>query len=275
MTKTLLLTDEQRREFDENGFFILRGALDGERLQRIMAAAEEVEAQQRRERGLSTDDTLEVRNAIVEHEAFWELLDYERTFPLVLDLMGGDIQLSTSHLIVRPPVPDDTPKTYKAINWHSDAPQAVAYDGRIIAMKVGYFLSDVSRPGSGALLVVPGSHKGMDLERGPDGEVPDDRVFEVNARPGDAVLFQHRTYHAVGPNYSGRPRKVLYFGYNRRWLRPIDYITMPPEVLQRFDPTRRQLLGDTATQCGYYLPRPEDQPLQAWLDARLREREEC
>jgi len=270
LTKTMMLTDEQRREWDEKGFFILRGVLSGATLERILAAAAEVEARKRAERGLGPNDTLEVRNAIVEHETFFELLDYPDTFPLVLDLMGGDIQLSTSHLIVRPPVPGDTPKTFKAIGWHSDAPQVVAYDGRPAAMKVGYFLSDVSRPGSGALLVSPGSNKRTDIERGADGEVPDSAIFEVNALPGDAVLFNHRTYHAVGPNYSGRHRKVLYFGYNRRWLRPIDYTTMPAEILARFDPPRRQLLGDAVTQCGYYLPRPQDQPLKEWLDKQLK-----
>ncbi|MDQ3815757.1 MAG: phytanoyl-CoA dioxygenase family protein [Armatimonadota bacterium] len=272
-TKTLMLTAEQRQEWDDKGFFILRGVLSGDILERVLAAAEEVEARKRHERGLGSDDTLEVRNAIVEHETFFELLDYPQTFPLVLDLMGGDIQLSTSHLIVRPPVPDDTPQTYKAINWHADAPQVITYDGRPCAMKVGYFLSDVSKPGSGALLVSPGSHRRTKIERGPDGEVPGEAIFEVNARPGDAVLFQHRTFHAVGPNYSGRHRKVLYFGYNRRWLRPIDYVTMPPEILARFDPPRRQLLGDTVTQCGYYLPRPQDQPLKEWLDKQLSNRD--
>ena len=103
-TPTLLkVSPSQRQEFDEQGFIVLRNALTGATLERIVAAAEEVEATQRQQRGLSENDTLEVRNAVVEHEAFWELLDYEQTFLLVLDLMGGDIQLSTSHLIVRPP----------------------------------------------------------------------------------------------------------------------------------------------------------------------------
>src|SRR5688572_484130 len=128
--RTLMLTDAQRQEWDEKGFLILRNVLSGEFLERIMAAAEEVEERKRRERGLTQDDTLEVRNTLVEHEAFWELLDFPGTFPLVLDLMGGDIQLSTSHLIVRPPVPGDTPKTYKAIGWHADAPEAFSEDER-------------------------------------------------------------------------------------------------------------------------------------------------
>jgi ectoine hydroxylase-related dioxygenase (phytanoyl-CoA dioxygenase family) len=267
---TLLLTPEQKQEWDENGYFVVRGALSGATLQRIIEAAQEVEDRTRAERNLKLKDTLEVRNVIIEHEAFWELLDYEKTFPLVLDLMGGDIQLSTSHLIVRPPVPGDTPATFKAINWHADAPHGIAYDNRPMAMKVGYFLSDVTRPGSGALLVSPGSNQRTSPERDEDGEVRADKVVEINAEPGDAVLFNHRTFHAVGPNYSGQHRKVLYFGYNRRWLRPIDYTTMPQEVLDRFDPLRRQLLGDAVTQCGHYLPAPQDQPLKAWLDEQLK-----
>lgn len=265
-TKTLLLSPEQRRTFDEQGFLFLPQALSGATLDRILAAATLVEARKRAERGVGASDTLEVRNAVVEHDAFWELLDYAQTFPLVLDLMGGDIQLSTSHLIVRPTVPGDTPATYKAIGWHADAPQVVAYDDRIVALKIGYFLSDVTRPGSGALLLARNSHKATKVERDAHGDIAADRIIEINARPGDAVIFQHRVFHAVGPNYSGQPRKVLYFGYNRRWLRPIDYTTMPAEILARFDPIRRQLLGDTVTQCGYYLPKPEDLPLKAWLD---------
>ncbi|MDF2440474.1 MAG: hypothetical protein JWN98_1458 [Abditibacteriota bacterium] len=265
---TLKLSLEQQRQWDKNGYFVLRGALSGALLDRVLEAAEEVEARKRAERNLGSNDTLEVRNAIIEHDVFWELLDYEETFPLVLDLMGGDIQLSTSHLIVRPPVPGDTPATFKAIGWHADAPQALTYDDRPMAMKVGYFLSDVMRPGSGALLVSPGSHKTTNPERDENGEVRD--VVEINAKPGDVVLFNHRTYHAVGPNYSGRHRKVLYMGYNRRWLRPIDYITMPEAILARFDPIRRQLLGATITQCGHYLPSKDDQPLKTWLETQLK-----
>lgn len=265
---TLKLSVEQGRDWEEQGFFVLRGALSGRLLDDVLEAADEVEARKRAERNLGPNDTLEVRNAIVEHDAFWELLDYAETFPLVLDLMGGDIQLSTSHLIVRPPVPGDTPATFKAIGWHADAPQAIAYDNRPISMKIGYFLSDVTRPGSGALLVSPGSHKTTNPERDENGDVRE--IVEINAAPGDAVLFNHRTYHAVGPNYSGRHRKVLYMGYNRRWLRPIDYAKMPDEILSRFDPIRRQLLGETVTQCGHYLPSKDDQPLKTWLETQLK-----
>ena len=57
-------------------------------------------------------------------------------------------------------------------------------------------------------------------------------------------------WHAVGPNHSTRVRESLFFGYGYRWLRPMDYVTMPAELLERCDPIRRQLLGDASTQLG-------------------------
>jgi hypothetical protein len=48
----------------------------------------------------------------------------------------------------------------------------------------------------------------------------------------------------------------------------MDYVTMPRELLERCDPIRRQLLGDAATQLGYYLPTDEDAPLRAWARER-------
>ena len=46
----------------------------------------------------------------------------------------------------------------------------------------------------------------------------------------------------------------------------MDYIVMPPELLDRCDPIQRQLLGDCTSPMGYQIPEEEDVPLRSWLE---------
>ena len=72
-------------------------------------------------------------------------------------------------------------------------------------------------------------------------------------------------WHSRGWNYSDVTRKVLFLGYSYRWLRGLDYNNMPPELLRRCDPIRRQLLGDGVNVKGWWQPTDEDVPLKQWL----------
>jgi len=123
-------------------------------------------------------------------------------------------------------------------------------------------------------LIVPGSHRLVGRPVQADGAPDPYGAIEVCAKPGDAVLFEQRTRHAVGPNTSDLTRKSIFFGYGYRWLRPMDYVAMPDSLLARCTPIQRQLLGDAKTQSGYYLPTDEDVPLRAWWQTRQAELEE-
>ena len=85
---------------------------------------------------------------------------------------------------------------------------------------------------------------------------------------GTAVLFDRRTWHSRSHNTSGVTRKALFFGYSYRWLRGLDYNTMPEELLEGCDPIRRQLLGDGVGMTGWWQPRDDDVPLKIWLEER-------
>ena len=76
------------------------------------------------------------------------------------------------------------------------------------------------------------------------------------------MIFEQRMWHAVGPNRSDLTRKGVFFGYGYRWLRPMDYVAQPAALLERCSPLRRQLLGDAATELGYYIPTDADLPLR-------------
>ncbi len=87
-------------------------------------------------------------------------------------------------------------------------------------------------------------------------------AVEVIAKAGDAILFDRRLWHAGAANHSGLPRKVLYYGYSYRWLRPKSAMALD-HVFPHVSPIRRQLLGWASSANGRYDPQDEDVPLRA------------
>ncbi|MBM3458859.1 MAG: phytanoyl-CoA dioxygenase family protein, partial [Armatimonadetes bacterium] len=156
------------------------------------------------------------------------------------------------------------------LSWHQDS-------GRVnwemegnprprISLKVAFFLTDTSTPDRGNFYVVPGSHKqnevGLPNEnrqvRLPDG-VP------VLAPRGSAVFFDRRIWHTASANFSPEPRRVLFYGYSYRWLRPRDELTAPG-TWEELGPLRSQLFGASPTGgYGYTSPTPADVPLREWI----------
>lgn len=266
-----VLTEAQRQDFERDGFLVVPGALSSEMLDRLVSAADRLYAEGVAAEGLSKANHWELRNCLPADPAFLELLDWPATFPLVVDLLNWNVHLITSHLIMRAPSPPDADEAWKASGWHRDGGTSsteMQEPHPRLLIKIAYWLSDLSEPGRGAIRFVPGSHRLV----GPPAQAPEMAdpygAVEMRAKPGDAVLFEQRMWHAVGPNHSDMVRKSLFFGYGYRWLRPMDYVTMPRELLESVSPIRRQLLGDAATQLGYYIPTDADVPLRAWCRDR-------
>ncbi|MDQ2800529.1 MAG: phytanoyl-CoA dioxygenase family protein [Armatimonadota bacterium] len=266
-----VLTDQQRADWERDGFLMVPNALPPEMLDRLVCAADRLSEEGVAREGLSTRHHWQMRNCIGADPAFLDLLDWPATFPLVVDLLNWDIHLLTSHLIVRPPNPPDTNADFKGEGWHRDgglAPQEMQEPHPRLFLKIAYLLSDQSEPGRGNTQVVPGSHRLI----GPPAQAPDAPhpygAIEILGKPGDAFLFEQRTWHAVGPNLSNLTRKSLFMGYGYRWVRAMDYLTPNPDLLARCEPIRRQLLGEVRTPMGIYLPQDEDVPLRAWQNRR-------
>ncbi len=262
------LTDAQKLAFEKQGYLVIEGALAPAQVQHFLQIADAMEARARRASASPPEQFLEIRNAIAREHALLELLDWPATFPLVAELMGPAIQLNTSHVMVRPPQPQGTGAEFKAIDWHRDGCAEVhAVHGTFpwIYTKIGYFLTDLSRPGMGNLRVVPGSHLCAEKPSQAPGQIDPDGAMEVLTRPGDAVIFQQRTWHAVGPNLSTTTRKNIYMGYAYRWVKPLDFLAPDPALLERASPIQRQLLGEYASEMTFWLPKDDEVPLRAWL----------
>ena len=299
----LAMTQQQERDFEDKGFIILEDFLPQDELERLLAAVEQVAARVRQATNLEPDDPFAIRNALAHHEAFLDLIDHPTMLPLVVDAIGWNIQIRTTHLDYRPPYPRDMEAgvvgsgkgadhqaAYRNVAWHPDLAgdylfEAPALDGRLpfMEIKAFYVLSDLSASNSGNLWMVPGSHKRKPQElRTRDSQVDPAEAVELKLAPGAAVLWRTATWHCVGPNLSNKTRKIMHVGYHYRWLRPTDYMQQDPELIARSSPIRRQLLGALATASPplghepefhpvsqYWIPGDwDDVPLKAWAEER-------
>jgi ectoine hydroxylase len=291
------LTAEQRRQFDEDGFFLVENALAPQEVDDLVEVIDELYAKYRKERNLGPHDAFQIRNAVAMHLRFRALIDHPRILPLVVDLIGYNIQIRTSHMDVRPPMRlEDAQKALGARDsffpWHSDAPNFgwPTVDGVIpyMEMKVGYYLTDLTQHNSGAICVVRGSHRRVQKDAQSNYIIDPADIVEVNVQPGAAMLWRTALLHCVTPNLSNHARKVLYYGYHYRWIRPSDYDHQEPAVLAGCTPVQLQLLGELGTGqtnyngddplvhpvSRYWRPTEEDIPLKAWAEAQKQRTDE-
>jgi ectoine hydroxylase-related dioxygenase (phytanoyl-CoA dioxygenase family) len=305
----LAMTEQQRRSFDDQGFIVINDFFTPAEFDRLLSAIDEVAARVRADKGIGQNAPFALRNALSHHEAFLDLIDNPRILPLVVDAIGWNIQIRTTHLDYRPPYPRglvpgelgtgggaDHAAGYKNLVWHPDLAgpylfEAPSLDGRLpfMEIKVGYYLSDLTERNSGAICLVPGSHRRSPAElREMEYRVPEDQYFELNVPANTALVWRTQVWHCVTPNLSNKVRKVFYVGYHYRWLRPTDYIQQNPELIARSSPIRRQLLGaldNSGDPLGddpswepssrYWLIKNwDDVPLKKWAEERAGQRPE-
>ena len=260
-------TQQQLDKFNNDGYLVIEDALPPEMVQRLKQTVDRIEDEKRERQNLSPEQLLNKFRTVIEDEIFLELLDWPRTFPLVWDILGWNIQLYISHLIIYPP---ETEKAELGTGgWHQDGGRPVWEMERPqprLSLKVSYWLTDVESPTNGAMQIIPGSHKQDTLPL--DSDSTDENVLDLCVKAGTAILFDRRMWHRRGLNTSKISRKALFFGYSYRWLRGLDFNLMPEELLKKCDSIRRQLLGDGFDIKGWWQPTEVDVPLRAWLKER-------
>jgi ectoine hydroxylase-related dioxygenase (phytanoyl-CoA dioxygenase family) len=263
------LSQEQRQAFERDGYLVIPDALAPDMVERLLKVADRLYREGEAQEGLNDRGFWQKRNCLPCDDLFLELLDWPTTVPLVAQLLGHNIQLITSHLVVRPPSERGAGAADLTNGWHRDGGTAPSDLGTALPrlfIKVGYCLTDLSERGRGAIRLIPGSNNLTTPPAGIDDGGDPKNAVELQVRSGAVILFENRTYHAVGTNFSEIARKSIFFGYGYRWIRPMDYFSMPADLLERCDPIRRQLLGDRTSPMGFQLPESEEVPLRSWLE---------
>ncbi len=117
---------------------------------------------------------------------------------------------------------------------------------------------------NGATRVVPKSHRFLR-----SWHLPGLDGWESAVMPkGSALFYLGSTWHGGGANTSDAPRMGLINTYSLGWLRQEanQYLEMPPEVAQQFNPRLRALLGYTAHGAGDDLIGKFRGECPAWVD---------
>jgi len=267
------LSETERDEFERNGYFIVEDVVPPALLARLNDAVDRIDAAERVANGLGAHATQNILDFIGRDDVFLELLAWPQTFPKVWGILGWNIQLYHSHMIITPPKAPGQELPQKRLNWHQDS-------GRLnrelettpqprISLKVAFFLTDCSQTGRANLYVIPGSHTTNKPAFLADPTAEPEDGIPVLVKPGSAVFFDRRIWHASSPNHADFARKVLFYGYSYRWLRPRDNMTVD-HYLSRCDPIQQQLLGVSHSGGhGYSSPREDDVPLRGWLQEHV------
>ena len=247
-------------------------ALEPDLLRRLLDAHDRIYRDEDAAGRLASDRSLHLLGFVGRDEVFLELLDLPTTFRIVCGILGWNIFMYHSHLDVHPPLPEPQPKKWR---WHQDGGrQNVDLGGSAtrprLSVKVAYFLSDVSEPDCGNMVVIPASHTRNAIPRPDAGATEFEEpagAMPVLAKAGSAVIFDRRLWHARTENRSGETRKALFLAYTYRWIRPRDETVAAASALA-LSPVRRQLLGHGNAATDYWLPSGDDVPLRRWHNER-------
>jgi hypothetical protein len=287
------LTPAEAASFARDGYFIVPDALLAKEVERLADAVERVRDLVARAHGVPRTDSFNLIDFMGLDQAFIDLVDHPTTFPKLWTILGWNMQIYHSHLIVTPSLqaPDtrrrkhflqsQRPRSARSDTvasdedwwgWHRDSGQINGDLGDglqpRLSVKIAYYLSDALGDTDANMWVAPGSHVDADVQAGaayaksaPPGAIP------VRTAAGSAVFFDRRIVHSSSPNFGSHTRKVLFYGYSHRWVRPRDDMTVGA-YLARSDPIRRQLLGHSESAFGYSSPGVDDVPLRSWLEER-------
>ncbi len=244
------LTSDQRQSFADDGFLVVRDALDAVTVAQLTEEADRLADAFLRKpliSGKPEYNHLDLRRGLLKEQALLALVSNSTTVPLLVQLLSPNIQLhSTTVIYKRPENPDDPPFRR---GWHRDIriPRDLGHEQLpLVGIKVCYCLTDFQESNCGMTLMARGSHR----LPGPL-PIPTDavdpigvEVCDLELKAGDALFFENRIYHTAAPNRSDRVSKVAIYGYAYRWMKPEVYLENPDEEqLLTMDPITRQLVG--------------------------------
>ena len=266
------LSEDQRRQFRDDGYLIAGNALNEDMISRLIEAGDRVIASEERLNRYTTHGGIYdgYRNCVTMDDAFIPLLTNEVALPLVIQLLGSNLQLSTSHLIYRHPDPPGTPDSARKPGWHRDNGRTQLDLGQDnyprIGLKCAFYLTDLSQPQSGVTMLSPGSNQLSERVEIGAGKADPENAIEPLLNPGDCVIFEYRTWHAGAPNFTDITRKAIMIGYAYRWLKPMDYVKQQPDFVEKLTDVEKYLVGEEIDGTLEFQPQGGLNPLNEWCE---------
>ena len=227
MTASAMFAMKERHAFERDGFLVIPDILSSDLVSELNDVADGIRAAEISRGAITKEEDLHLLGCISQHETLLNLAAYEPILEIITEILGWNIFMYHSHLDINPPMEAD-PRS--PLDWHQDGgqinPDLCGQPAPRLSVKVGYFLSDVSEPDRGNFHVIPGSHLRQDSPPVcPDGRLCG--IVPILARERSAIVFDRRLWHARGHNGSHVTRKVVFYGYAYRWMRPRDDMAIP------------------------------------------------
>ncbi len=186
------LADEQRERFERDGFFMIHDALPQELVGELVAAVDRLDSEYRTRNAISSHELIHIIDFIGKDPSFLTLLDWPRTFSKVWGILGWNIQLYHTDMIISPPQPLEGRRQKSRLEWHQDSGRLnLELEGNPrprVSLKIGFFLTDTSERGRGNFCIVPGSHRCNELRMPEDGVSDPEDALPVCATGHGRVL---------------------------------------------------------------------------------------
>ena len=202
---TIAITEVQEEELNGQGFTVVENALDSGSVDRVSRAMDEVAEQTRALRGLSPDDSVSLRNAVSRHEHILDLIDHPTILPMLVDILGWNIQNRDSVFDYKAPLPPGADPAKMSLGWHFDYEEEFAGTTLdsvmpLLDFKVGWYLSDHKVDGHSTILLVPGSFRWNREQRATwESWLDPKEIFELRVPAGSALLWRPTLLHGGDP----------------------------------------------------------------------------
>jgi ectoine hydroxylase-related dioxygenase (phytanoyl-CoA dioxygenase family) len=217
-----MLSNEQKRFYQENGYLLAEGLLSREEaaalrqechaLSERLAAHKTIDATwgSARAGAMTAEKTMLLHCHDVQFHAaaFSRLLVDERLTQAASELIGSsNVQLHHTKMFIKPP------ERGSPFPMHQDQP---FFPHQRHSMIAAVFHFDDAPLEKGCLRVVPGSHKLGPLPHQPEGgwhlpfeDYPLESSTACPAKAGDVLFFSYLTIHGSGVNVSSEARTTL------------------------------------------------------------------
>ena len=221
----MMLTQEQIDSYHANGYVGVDGVLSAREVSELRRVTDEFVERSREvaehtdvfdlEPGHSPDHPKlrRLKRPIVQHEIYRDMLHHQDILAMVSQLIGHGLRCNGDKLNLK------LPEFGSPVEWHQDWAFYPHTNDDLLA--VGICIDDMTVE-NGALLVVPGSHRGPvydhHIDSGFCGAITDPAFSGEGAVPvelaaGGISIHHVRTVHGSTPNRSERPRRLLLFQY--------------------------------------------------------------
>jgi len=223
-----MISQSEKFFFDNNGYLVLEQFLDLNLTKDLLQTVKHVASRRRKlvsdkieHTGITQIDGQNIRYFYIldDDPLFLKMLDYPPIMAYIESLLNSKPHHHASDAVL------EFSPIERGMAWHidghDDGYRGLARPIPLLQLKVGYYLTDMTKPGQGNLCLIPGSHKAMTEPFVDDLQNKElfDGAIQVCAPAGTAILFHNAVWHSGGPWYQENGQRImLYYAYEHPWM---------------------------------------------------------